>query len=46
MVGLTSKEDIIDAAIACFKGELPKIVAAYLSEDIDSEDYDLLNKVV
>ena len=43
---LTSKEDIIDAVIACFKGELPKIVATYVYEDIDSEDYDLLNKVV
>ena len=44
--GLTSKEDIIDAVIACLKGELPKIVATYVYEDIDSEDYDLLNKVV
>jgi hypothetical protein len=45
--GLTSKKDIVDAVIGCFKGGLPKIVAkVLLYDDIDNEYYDLLNKVV
>ena len=44
---LTSKKDIVNAVIGCFKGELPKIMAEiYLYEDIDNEYYNLLNKVV
>ena len=45
--GLTSKKDIVNAVIGCFKGELPRIMAEiYLYEDIDNEYHNLLNQVV
>ena len=45
--GLTSKKDIVDAVIGCFKGELPIIVPEmYLYEYLDDEYYDLFNKVM
>ena len=44
---LTSKKDIVDAVIGCFKGECPRIMAHIcLCEYIDNEHYNLLNKVV
>ena len=44
---LTSKKDIINAVIDCFKGELPKIMSdIYVCEAIDDEYYELLTNVV
>ena len=44
---LTSKKDIINAVIDCFKGELPKILADIcVCEAIDNEYYELLTNVV
>ena len=44
---LTSKKDLADAVVGCFKGEYPRIMADIcLCEYIDNEYYNLLNKVV
>ena len=43
---ITSKRDIINAIIRCFKGKLPKLVGQVcLHEDIDPDYYDLLSEV-
>ena len=43
---ITSKRDIINAIVRCFKGKLPKLVGqTCLHEDVDADYYDLLNEV-
>ena len=46
MNNISTKRDIINAIIRCFKGKLPKLVGQIcLHEEVDPEYYDLLNEV-